>query len=173
MNERGPRPSYLACLAVLLSLASPTWSQARSQITQNTRIDRWLSPGVQIAVERLTGVGDDYETSFSGWVGSLRFSQEDSRIYVSAISATFGVVNEVYAVTSTENDGTSIEFEATDLTPPLTGTFHYRGKIWIDGGSIRFEMIRTDSPRRWVNLGPYGRRFLQENGLDQLRLGAF
>jgi hypothetical protein len=26
-------------------------------------------------------------------------------------------------------------------------------------------MIREDSPRRWVNLGAFGRRYMQEKGL--------
>jgi hypothetical protein len=38
-------------------------------------------------VEKLTGRGEDYDLSFSGWVGSLRFSLQDRRIYIAAISS--------------------------------------------------------------------------------------
>jgi hypothetical protein len=141
-----------------------------SQRSDSRHLDALLLVG-QIAVEEQTGRGGDFNESFSG-VGSLRISLRDQRIYNASIFVVdkeygVGILNEVFALANIRRAERSIEFEATDLDLPLT----YRGKVWLDDNlDLRFEMVRSDSPRKWVNLGPHGRKFLHDRGL-KLRLG--
>lgn len=128
----------------------------------------------QIAVEKLTGRGGEYENEFSGWVGSLRFDIEQKTIYISEFSELEGeivVVNGIYKITKLEQHENSINFECIDQNFISKG-IEWQGKIWLtDYKQVKIEMVQKQSPRRWVNLGEYGKRFLRENKLKHLFLG--
>jgi hypothetical protein len=128
----------------------------------------------QIAVEEQTGRGSENE--FSGWVGSLRFDIQEKYIYIAEFTNTTGkidVVNGSYKITKIEQYQNSFNFECVD-TNPLTYGVSYSGKIWLtDTGVIpiiRIEMIMKQSPRRWINLGEFGKKFLKDNR-SRLNLG--
>ncbi len=121
----------------------------------------------QIAVEKLTGRGGNNE--FSGWVGSLKFDIEKEYIYTSEYSNIDGkvtVVNGIYKITKIEKFEKNINFECVDENP-MTAGIGWSGKIWIDdSNNLKFEMVQKQSPRKWVNLGNIGRKFIKGNKLN-------
>lgn len=126
---------------------------------------------VQIAVEKLTGRGEEHE--FSGWVGSLRVDVKEKLIVISEFSNIDGivVVNGVYRITKMEKYDKNIEFECTDINV-LTEGIEWRGKIWLtDADEVKIEMVQKQSSRKWTSLSDYGKRFLKENGIEKLYLG--
>jgi hypothetical protein len=129
--------------------------------------------GIQIAVEKLTGRGEEYEVDFSGWVGSLRVDLDEKLILISEFSNIDGivVVNGIYKIVKIDEYDKSLDFECFDLNS-LTKGIEWRGKIWLtDSNEIKIEMVQKQSSRKWVNLSEYGKRFLKNNGLEKLYLG--
>ena len=130
--------------------------------------------GVQIAVEKLTGRGEDYEINFSGWIGSLKLDAKEKLILISEFSNIGGkisVLNGIYKITKMEEYDKNIDFECVDVNS-LTEGIGWRGKIWVtDADEIKVEMVQKQSSRKWVNLSNYGRKFLKENGIEKLNLG--
>ena len=131
--------------------------------------------GKQIAVEKLTGRGEEYGLNFSGWVGSLTIDVERQLIVISEFSdfeEDIAVVNGIYGLREVRTSDRSIDFECYD-TNVLTAGMEWRGKIWLtDAGSVKVEIVQKQSPRRWVNLSDqYGRKFLKEHGISKLFLG--
>jgi hypothetical protein len=126
----------------------------------------------QIAVEKDTGRADNYDIGFSGWVGSLRFIDTENLIIISEFSKILGeelsVVNGAYKITRKEKFANLMNFECIDVDTHIEWT----GKLWnTDFGKLMIEMVQKQSPRKWVNLGPNGRKFLQDNEL-MLNLGS-
>jgi len=128
----------------------------------------------QIAVEKLTGRGDEHDINFSGWVGSLAIDSQNKLILISEFSAVDGriaVVNGMYKITKFEEYEKSADFECVDANP-LTSGIEWRGKLWLtDSDEIKVEIIQKQSSRKWVNLSDYGKKFLEENGVEKLNLG--
>ena len=125
----------------------------------------------QIAVEKQTGRGGENE--FSGWVGSLRFDVRSKYIYIAEFANVTGkidVVNGSYKITKLEQYQNLFNFECIDTNPPTYG-LEWSGKIWFtDNYEIKFLMIMKQSPRKWVNLGECGKKFLKDNR-SRLNLG--
>lgn len=136
-------------------------------------LEDWLGPGLQIAVEKNTGRGNDYETGFSGYIGSLSINISEGVISISEftmIEDKLSVVNGIYRITKLEKYDKNINFECIDLSP-LTHGLLWTGKVWLtDNKELKIEMIQRQSPRRWVNLGENGNKFLKANKLN-LHLG--
>ena len=130
--------------------------------------------GIQIAVEKLTGRGNEYELNFSGWVGSASLNIAQKLLSISEfanINDRISVVNGLYEITEMEVFDKSIDFQAIDINT-LTKGIEWRGKIWLtDNGEIMFEMAQKQSSRTWTSLSDYGRRFLAENDIERLDLG--
>lgn len=124
-----------------------------------------------IAVEKLTGRGEEYEISFSGWVGSFNLRLEENRIYIAEFSefdSGIHVLVGIYEITRVEKFNTNIDFDCVDAELGL----EWNGKIWLDDNlKVRLEMIQKISPRRWVNLGKHGRKYLKEIQNRPLNLG--
>lgn len=131
----------------------------------------------QIAVEKQTGRGDTYDIGFSGSVGSLSIDLESKKIYIAEFLAGDlagpSVVNTAYGITSLQVYEKSIDFECVDVTPISAG-LEWRGKIWLtDDGRVKVEMVMKQSSRKWVNLGKFGRQWLEKNKLNHLNLGGY
>ena len=128
---------------------------------------------VQIAVEKNTGRGGGYENNFSGWVGSLRVDLDNRFIFISEFTEFDGqiqIFNGVYKITRLDNIGQNINFQCTDQNP-MTNGLRWTGKIWFGhDNDIKLEMVMEQSPRRWVNLGDNGKKFLKDNYIN-LNLG--
>ena len=130
----------------------------------------------QIAVEKQTGESNSYETSFSGSVGSMSIDLLSKKIYIAELllgGNQPAILNTNYDITSIEIYEKNLDFECVDVTP-LTSGQEWRGKIWLsDYGRVNIDMVMKQSPRKWVNLGKFGRRWMKENKLNHLNLGAF
>lgn len=127
---------------------------------------------LQIAVEKQTGRGKDYDINFSGWVGSLRFDLADKKIYIAEFGEgdnKINVIIGIYHITRFDRHSRSIDFDCIDYQ---TGV-EWRGKIWLPENSLKpnVEIITKHSPRKWVNLSEYGKRFMKMNNIDHLNLG--
>lgn len=136
-------------------------------------LDAFTGPRpLPVAVEKLTGRDDSYDIGFSGAVGSLVIRRDENRIYISELFEFGGkvVVNlGIYNISKLTRYSKSFDFECTDSQTGLL----WKGKAWLDDSNrLRFEMILTINPRRWVNIGKHGRRFLREKNLNQLNIGG-
>jgi hypothetical protein len=153
--------------ALLALLATLVRAEAPSDLSK--LLTGPLSP--LVAVEKLTGRDEGYDLGFSGWVGSLQFRLEENRIYISEFTKSdsrVDVVIGIYSVTRVERYPKSIDFDCIDVTLGI----EWRGKAWLDESSrLRLEIVQKMSPRKWVNLGSHGKRFLTEAGLKHLNLG--
>ncbi len=130
--------------------------------------------GQQIAVEKLTGRGEEYDINFSGWVGSLTIAPQNGLVLISEFSDIDGriaVINGMYKITKIEEYEKSVDLECVDANP-LTSGIKWRGKLWLtDSNEIKVEIVQKQSSRKWVNLSDYGKKFLKENGIEKLNLG--
>ena len=87
--------------------------------------------GQQIAVEKLTGRGEEYDINFSGWVGSLTIDPQNRLVLISEFSDIDGriaVINGMYKITKIDEYEKSVDFECVDVNP-LTGGIEWRGKL--------------------------------------------
>jgi len=124
-----------------------------------------------IAVEKITGRGESYETEFSGIVGSIRIYPELKIIVIADLMEHEGeisITSSIFQITSTEVFDNSFNFECVGIDFGI----EWSGKAWLrEDTKPMIEMVQKSSPRKWVNLGEHGNRFLKEKNLGKIDLG--